>query len=594
MQNADTVVAIYHDRGKRGLPLEDVYRQLFNPDHYLRAYGRIYRNTGAMTPGTTPETADGMSQEKIAKLIEQLRDERYRWTPVRRVYIPKANGKMRPLGVPTWSDKLLQEVIRSLLEAYYEPQFDDNSHGFRPNRGCHTALRQLQRNWTGTKWFIEGDIKGFFDNIDHNILLSTLREKIHDGRFLRLMETLLKAGYLEEWKYHPTLSGTPQGAILSPLLANIYLNRFDQYVRQYLIPAHTRGKRRAWNREYLRLYYCLRNARKQGNQELAHAITKQLRGMSARDPQDPEYARLQYVRYADDFLLGFVGPKTEAEEIRDQIRIWLQDNLKLELSAEKTLITHAAKEAARFLGYEISVMWSSERESVNGRIRLKMPMDKLHEMSRTYMRDSKPIHRSVLLNESDFEIISLYGAAYRGFVEYYLLAQNIRTANKLHWVMGTSLLKTLANKHQMSVTAAARRYLAKAETPYGQQRCIQVAVPREGKRPLVATFGGIPLRRKQQAILKDKQMGFMHRTPRNELLARLLAERCEICGSTTDVEVHHIRKLADLRKPGRRPPDVAQIIMAARRRKTLVVCRKCHLDIHAGRLNGRGTRSEEG
>jgi group II intron reverse transcriptase/maturase len=576
------------------LPLEDVYRQLFNPDHYLRAYGRIDRNTGAMTPGTTPETAEGMSQEKIAKRIEQLHDERYRWTPVRRVYIPKATGKMRPLGVPTWSDTLLQEVIRSRLEAYYEPQFDDNSHGFRPNRGCHTALRPLHRHWTGAQWFIEGEIKGFFDNIDHNILWSPLRENIHDGRFLRRMETLLKAGYLEEWKYHPTRSGTPQGAIRSPLLANIYLNRFDQYVRQYLIPAHTRGKRRAWNRAYLRRYYRLRNARKQGNQALAHAITKQWRGMSARDPQDPEYARLQYVRYADDFLLGCVGPKTEAEDIRDQIRLWLQDNLKLELSAEKTLMTHAAKEAARFLGYEISVMWSSERESVNGRIRLQMPMDKLHAMSRTYMRDSKPIHRSVLLNESDFEIISLYGAAYRGFVEYYLLAQNIRTANKLHGVMGTSLLKTLANKHQMSVTAAARRSLAKAETPYGQQRCIQVAVPREGKRPLVATFGGIPLRRKQQAILKDKPMGFMHRTPRNELLARLLAERCEICGSTTDVEVHHIRKLADLRKPGRRPPDVAQIIMAARRRKTLVVCRKCHLDIHAGRLNGRGTRSEEG
>jgi group II intron reverse transcriptase/maturase len=576
------------------LPLEEVYRQLFNPDHYLRAYGRIYRNTGAMTPGTTPETVDGMSQERIAKLIEQLRDERYRWTPVRRVYIPKANGKRRPLGVPTWSDKLLQDVIRSLLEAYYEPQFDDNSHGFRLHRGCHTALRQIQRNWTGTKWFIEGDIKGFFDNIAHNILLSILREKIHDGRFLRLMETLLKAGYLEEWKYHPTLSGTPQGGIISPLLANIYLNRFDQYVRQYRIPAHTRGKRRAWNREYLRLYHRLTNARKQGNQERARAIRKQLRRTSARDPQDPEYARLQYVRYADDFLLGFAGPKTEAEEIRDQIRIWLQDNLKLELSAEKTLITHAAKEAARFLGYEISVMWSSERESVNGRIRLKMPMDKLHETCRTYMKDSKPIHRSVLLNESDFEIISLYGAAYRGFVEYYLLAQNIRTANKLHWVMGTSLLKTLASKHQMSVTAATQRYLAKAETPYGPQRCIQVVVPREGKRPLVATFGGIPLRRKQQAILKDKRTGFMLRTPRNELLARLLAERCEICGSTTDVEVHHIRKLADLRKPGRRPPDVAQIIMAARRRKTLVVCRKCHLDIHAGRLNGRGTRSEEG
>lgn len=211
MRIAETVLGVIQDRGKRGLFLEDLYRQLFNPSLYLRAYGRIYRNDGAMTPGVTPETVDGMSQEKIAAIIEQLRHERYRWTPVRRVYIPKSNGKMRPLGVPTWSDKLLQEVIRSILEAYYDPQFSLSSHGFRPRRGCHTALVQIQKVWVGTKWFIEGDIKGYFDNIDHEVLLSILREKIHDGRFVRLIGELLKAGYLEDWSYRPTHSGAPQG-----------------------------------------------------------------------------------------------------------------------------------------------------------------------------------------------------------------------------------------------------------------------------------------------------------------------------------------------------------------------------------------------
>src|SRR5437764_9385781 len=179
MRSADTVLGIIRERGRRGLPLEQVYRQLFNPALYLRAYGRIARNHGATTPGVTAETGDGMSLEQIQRIIEQVRFERYRWSPARRVYIEKhGSTKMRPLGIPTWSDKLLQEVVRSILEAYYEPQFSDRSHGFRPERGCHTALRQVYATWAGTKWFIEGDIKGCFDNIDHPVLLSILREKI--------------------------------------------------------------------------------------------------------------------------------------------------------------------------------------------------------------------------------------------------------------------------------------------------------------------------------------------------------------------------------------------------------------------------------
>src|SRR3954465_15471036 len=191
MRDAETTLAIIRERGRRGLHLEDVYRRLYNPDLFLRAYGRIYRNAGAMTKGTTEETVDGMSVGKIRSIIGLLRDERYRWSPVRRTFIPKRNGKLRPLGIPTWPDKLLQEVIRSILEAYYEPQFSPLSHGFRPERGCHTALREIYITWKGTIWFIEGDIKGCFDNIDHSILLSILREKIDDNRFLNLVKNLL-------------------------------------------------------------------------------------------------------------------------------------------------------------------------------------------------------------------------------------------------------------------------------------------------------------------------------------------------------------------------------------------------------------------
>jgi group II intron reverse transcriptase/maturase len=372
MQNAETVLGIIRSRGSKGLSLEEAYRQLFNLDLYLRAYGRLYRNAGAMTRGVTAETVDGMSEAKITSIIDRIRHERYRWTPVRREYIPKANGKMRPLGIPVWSDKLLQEVMRSILEAYYEPQFSENSHGFRPQHGCHTALADIQRAWHGTKWFIEGDIKGCFDNIDHEVLLSLLREKIRDNRFLILVSNLLKAGYLEDWRYNKTHSGTPQGGVISPILANIHLDRLDKYVEGTLIPEFTRGKVRKANPVYTRLFYRIRKLEKEGMTDAARELRKELRSYPTGDQHDPNYRRLRYVRYADDFLLGFIGPKDEAEAIKVRLKTFLSDHLKLELSEEKTLITHAS-EMARFLGYEVTIRRSAERPQLNGTLELRLP-----------------------------------------------------------------------------------------------------------------------------------------------------------------------------------------------------------------------------
>ena len=250
MQSAETVLGILRERGRRGLPCNELYRQMFNPELYLVAYGRIYSNKGAMTPGTTAETADGMSLGKIHKIIELMRYERYRFSPVKRVMIPKKNGKLRPLGLPGWSDKLAGEVMRLLLEAYYEPQFSDRSHGFRPERGCHTALREVANTWTGTAWLIEGDISDCFGSLDHEVMLSILAEKIHDNRFLRLLRNMLTAGYLEDWVWNATLSGAPQGGVLSPLLSNIYLHRLDTFVEQVLIPEYNRGAERVKNPAY--------------------------------------------------------------------------------------------------------------------------------------------------------------------------------------------------------------------------------------------------------------------------------------------------------------------------------------------------------
>jgi group II intron reverse transcriptase/maturase len=250
MRGADTILAIHQNRGAKGLPLERVYRHLLDPELYLRAYGKIYRNAGATTKGATEETVDGMSLKKIQGIIDLLRREQYHWSPARRREIPKPKGGTRPLGIPSWSDKLVEEVMRSLLEPYYEQQFSAHSHGFRPGRGCHSALREIRRTWKGTVWFIEGDIKGCYDNFDHTVLLEIVQRNIHDDRLMQLIENLLKAGYMEEWRYCDTLCGTPQGGIISPLLANSYLNELDRFTEDTLIPTYTNGKRRMDNPEY--------------------------------------------------------------------------------------------------------------------------------------------------------------------------------------------------------------------------------------------------------------------------------------------------------------------------------------------------------
>jgi group II intron reverse transcriptase/maturase len=589
MQDAATVLDVIGKRGARGLPVERLYRQLFNPQLFLMAYGKLYSNRGAMTPGVTGETVDGMSLAKIGAIISALRAERYRWQPVKRVYIEKKNSsKKRPLGLPTWSDKLVAEVVRLLLEAYCEPQFSDHSHGFRPSRGCHTALSEVVDVWKGTHWFIEGDISDCFGSLDHEVMLATLAEKIHDGRFLRLVGRMLKAGYLEDWTWHATLSGSPQGGIASPVLSNVYLDRLDQWIEQRLLPEYNLGRRRRPNPGYRTVEFAIARAKRHGDRAELHRLTLRRRQLPSQDPADPDYRRLRYVRYADDWLLGFAGPKHEAEEIKERIAAFLRDELKLELSPSKTLITHAASQAARFLGYEIKAQHSDtkitrNRRAVNGAIGLFVPRDRIRQWCALYMSKGKPAQRGALLHDDDFTIIAKYQSEYAGRVQYYLLAQDVFRLGRLHWVMETSLLKTLAGKHRSTVGKMARKHKAVIDTPAGPRKCLQLVIERDrGRKPLVARFGGIPLRRVRTATLTD-QRPVMASAKRNELIHRLLAGRCELCEGTEGLEVHHVRKLADLSKPGRREKPPWMELMAKRRRKTLVTCRRCHEDIHAGR-----------
>ena len=587
MQSAETVLGVLRERGRKGLPLERLYRQLFNPALYLLAYGRLYSNKGTMTPGVTGETVDGMSLAKIERIIDALRHERYRWRPVKRVYIPKKSGKLRPLGLPTWSDKLVAEVVRMLLDAYYDVQFSDRSHGFRPGRGCHTALCEVVDVWKGTHWFVEGDISDCFGSFDHEIMLSTLAEKIHDNRFLRLLGAMLQAGYLEDWKWGVTLSGVPQGGPASPILSNIYLDRLDNFVVTRLLPDYNRGKDRAPNPAYRQVDREIARARRRGDRPAVRRLRQQRRQYPSRDPGDPGYRRLRYVRYCDDFLLGFSGPKAEAHEITQRIRQFLHDELKLELSAEKTLVTHAQTGRARFLGYHVVAQHSNTkitrgRRSVNGVIGLRVPPDVIEAKCALYTQRGKPASRPQMLHDDDYTIVAKYQAEYRGVVQYYLLAGDVCRFEKLRWVMEISMLKTLANKYRSTVNTMVRKYKTTVQTDYGPRTCFQVTVQRSGRKPLVARFGGIPLHRKPTATLDDRAPT-LNTTRGNELVRRLVAGGCEMCGATDNVEVHHVRHLADLDKPGRREKPAWARLMAMRKRKTLVVCRPCHEAIHAGR-----------
>lgn len=589
MRNAQGYLELVRSRGQRGLELRRVYRNLQHKDLFLMAYAKLYANDGALTPGVDPkDTVDEMSLKRIEVIIEDLRAGTYQWKPARRTYIPKRNDKQRPLGVTSWSDKLLQEVIRMIFTAYYEPQFADTSQGFRPGRGCHTALRDILDKWKGTKWFIEGDLEKCFDMIGHQKLLAVINRKIKDERLIKLLKGMLEAGYMEDWRYHQTYSGVPQGNVVSPILANIFLNQLDTHIETTLIPQYTKGKKRRTNPEYNRLSQAIYKAKARADQDLYRKLVKERRTLPSKLTHDAQYRRLRYCRYADDILLGFIGPKTEATEIKHKIGSYL-NSIGLTLSDEKTLITHATTGRARFLGYDVYMAHGNsrlchKRRSINGTPMLSIPTEVVRDWKARRTRKGKPYHRTELLNNSDYDIVLAYNLEFQGLANYYALAHDV--ARKLYpvkWIFLQSLVKTLAAKHKQKATWVYKRYYHKLNNGI---KTIVVKVEREGKDPLITRFGAKPIRFDKGAILYDAIL--QSQPTRHDLVKRLLANQCELCGSTVNINVHHIRKLKNLkhRYAGRSDPPQWVIRMIEKRRKTLVVCVQCHQAIHAGTYDG--------
>ncbi|MRX56884.1 group II intron reverse transcriptase/maturase [Bacillus idriensis] len=583
-----------------------LYRNLYNTEFYLIAYSKVYSKEGNMTKGVDEATIDGMSLKRIDNLIECLKDYSYQPKPSRRVYIPKKNGGKRPLGVPSFEDKLLQEVVRMILESIYEPNFSDRSHGFRPERSCHTALTQLKERFTGAKWFIEGDIKGFFDNIDHHTLIAILKRKIEDEAFINLIWKFLKAGYMEEWRYHKTYSGTPQGGIISPILSNIYLSELDRFIEKYK-SGFDKGKARKRLREYrTREMRLSRAKRKYGEKwteldeeekEKARLHVKTLKNhmmeLPYKDPMDDGYKRLQYTRYADDFLIGVIGSKEDCQIIKSDLTNFLENELKIELSQEKTLITHS-KDRARFLGYDVKISHDNKtaKHTASGHkqrtrtmsCELLMPHEiwrnKLIEYgalkidSRT--KKWKSAHRTYLIQNDDLEILSIYNAEIRGLYNYYQLANNVYKLDSFKHIMEYSMYKTFANKYKSSVKKIINKFRLNGHFGVRYDTI-------SGKKVSYFYKDGF---RKKNLVYKTKEIDKVPAERniiynRTSLVKRLLADKCEWCGmSNIPLEIHHVRKLKDLK--GRKRWEKRMI---ERNRKTMALCAKCHLDLHNGKLD---------
>ncbi|PHM24327.1 reverse transcriptase domain-containing protein [Xenorhabdus budapestensis] len=598
------------DASRKGYPIRHLYKIACEPGMWLQAYVNIRANAGALTTGVSKDTLDGFSLERAETLAKTLRNREYVAKPVRRVMIPKKDGKTRPLGIPSGNDKLAQEVARIILERVYEPVSSEHSHGFRPERSCETALKSIRPTWNGVKWIVDVDIKGFFDNIPHKLLLETLKEKVADKNFLKLIEQWLKAGYVDKWKYNCTYSGTPQGGIISPLLANIYLNKLDCFVERNLIPAYTIGTRRKANPDMNRLAHKIHKLRKNvdnmatdSNSEKEKDVIKreidrlleEKRSIPSQVTNDPNFKRMYYVRYADDFVIGIIGSKEDAEHIAVQVKNFISTSLGLEVNEAKTKIRHI-EEGVTFLGYEIRqqdakklVKQKSQgryslRRSTKSIVQLFVPDDIAAKFChrRLYGRYEgvKATHRKSLINLSEAEIVLTFNAEMRGLANYYSLALDMKYKfSKLYFIWQTSLLKTLANKRRSSVNKVAKKLR--------QPNSDLVLIVQEKKEiRKIEVFKLKHVNRVQVKISDAESVTARITTRTSEIMRRLGARTCEYCGSVGPCEVHHVKKLKDLKK-GRKAgyqPSLWQLMMIARRRKTLILCISCHDKLHSGKL----------
>jgi len=578
----------------------DLYRLMFKPDLYIIAYERIKSKPGNMTPGTDKETIDGFGMGEIGKLIQEMRTESYKPKPVRTAYIPKSNGKLRKLGIPSIRDKVVQEVVRLILEAIYDSPygayFSKNSHGFRRALSCHTALEEIQTKWSGTVWFLEGDIRACFDDIEHEKLVEIIKKKIKDERFIRLIRKFLKVGYMDlDEVRKDSLAGTPQGGIVSPILANIYLHELDEFIEQ-LKKEFEKGEKRRPNPAYRSLQSKRLYLAKTGRQKTREyeRLGVQMRKLPSLDPNDPNFTRIRYVRYADDWVIGIIGSHKLAKEIKERVRQFLKSHLNLTLSDEKTAITNARKDEAKFLGYRITLGRSKvgdqrqtastnrsrktfKRRSTGMIIVLRAPMDELIKKLKQKGfcdKNGRPIHKApwTLLDED--QIVNLYSSINRGLQNYYRPTDNWAMMQRVQYILKFSLAKTLAVKKRVPITRIIKG------------KNISVKVQRKSGEKEITFYRNTDWKINRQAFSESKEVDLVTMNVRLRTRSKLGLPCC-ICNDPNDVEMHHvrhIRKMTDKQAKG------FTRVMAALNRKQVPVCKRCHRAIHNGEYDGLSIR----
>lgn len=560
-----------------------IYKFFYNPDFFKIAYSNIYSKSSNITIACDGSTIDGMSEDRINNLIQSLRDGTYTPTNLRK------NGNTQSILIPSFNDKMVQEIIRMILETIYEDNFSDYSHGFRPNKSCHTALNKIRQQFQATTWFINGNIQDYFNNINHEFLLKIIQERIFDHKFIHLINLFLKSGYLENNIYNKTYSGIPQGSIIGPILSNIYLNKFDKYI-EMLKSSFDCGNRRKTSKEYAKLSYkCVSTRKKLRNNKSSieelkkyEKKLKKFRG-SSQDMMDPNYKRLRYIRYADVFLIGVIGSKKDANEISLKIKNWLKNELALDTSPTKYKITHNS-EKVRFLGYDIVSVRNCQKKYENGNIKLSVPHDVMVNFiiknrfgkwwcnPKSKKDELKAIHRAELTHIDDYEILKQYDLILRGIYNYYKLAENVYKIGNFAYIVKLSYLKTLGCKYKCQISRFYRNQNYYRESVAG---CTYNGT-------FYPLFNG-PFKKIDQfknSYTDDKLPILNKYFGRNSILKRMEANMCELCGNTSGpFEIHHIHKLKDLKNKKR-----WEILMSERNRKTLVLCKNCHIKLHAGKL----------
>ena len=577
-----------------------LYRLMYKEDLYILAYERIKSAPGNMTPGSDGNTIDGFSMNMIQKIIQEMQTEQFQFKPVRTVYIPKPNGKKRKLGIPSTRDKIVQEVIRIILECIYEsperPYFHETSHGFRPNRSCHTALREIRGKWPAINWFVEGDISACFDAIEHTTLVQLLRKKIRDERFLNLIWKLLRAGYLDlQEARQNSLAGTPQGGLASPILANVYLHELDEKVETIRARLERGGKRKHRNPLHRKLSAQKERLVKKGatrTKEFRELIQR-IRSIPAVAVNDPNFIRIKYLRYADDWLIGICGPRTLAEQVKEELKTFLGQHLKLTLSEEKTHITHARKEQARFLGTRLAIGREGiqrvvttnngsgrpiKRRSTGSEIVMTAPKNdlikKLHIKGFCTANGQPTTKLGWIYLDAD-QIVVLYNGINRGIQNYYRFADNFGHLSHIQYILKFSLAKTLAAKYKCSVRQVFKRF--------GKNPTIIVKAKDEKRDRHIAFYSN--------SDWKKQRNGFQIGSAPVDLLQWSITMRsrsklgmpCCICNSLEQVEMHHVRHI---RKTGGKKPVGVNAILQMLNRKQIPVCSTCHQKIHRGDYDG--------